>query len=88
MLVFIVSTETSSSKVVTHFYHTDDKILLQGSSLIQGVSSVVWLVDYLIKPLTSSHITNNKETMREKKHIRYVRKERIPTKNRRRVIHA
>ena len=37
------------SKVQIHFYHTSDKVQVQGSPMIQGMSSVVWLVEYLRK---------------------------------------
>ena len=36
-------------KVPIHFYHTSDKVQVQGSPMIQGMSSVVWLVEYLRK---------------------------------------
>ena len=45
-----------SSKVVLHFHHTDDKIQVQRCFLIQGVFSVIWIVENLIKTLTTSHM--------------------------------
>ena len=48
-------------KVPIHFYHTSDKVQVQGSPMIQGMSSVVWLVEYLIKPLAAAHIESNKD---------------------------
>jgi hypothetical protein len=50
-------------KVPIHFYHTSDKVQVQGSGspMIQGMSSVVWLVEYLIKPLAAAHIESNKD---------------------------
>ena len=41
----------SDAKVVLHFYHTVDKIMIQGSTLISRVSSAVWMVEHFINPL-------------------------------------
>ena len=45
-----------------HFYHTKDKIQIQGSSIMSpGVSSATWLSQNLIEPLAASHIASNQE---------------------------
>ena len=38
-----------TKNVPIHFYHTSGKVQVQGSPMIQGMSSVVWLVEYLRK---------------------------------------
>ena len=49
----------SDAKVVLHFYHTVDKIMIQGSTLISSVSSAVWMVEHFINPLAKRHIESN-----------------------------
>ena len=60
-LTLVLTSDHSLSKLVLHFYHTVDKVQIQGASLVQGKPSVVWLVDALIKPLTESHIEVNRD---------------------------
>ena len=62
-IVLTVSSQNVPSKVVVHFYHTSDKVQVQGGSLIQGTSSAVWLVESLIKPLATDHMQRNKEAI-------------------------
>lgn len=53
-----------SHKAVLHFYHTDDKVQVQGSSLVSpGVSAAMWIVKNLIEPLAISHVQSNQETI-------------------------
>ena len=51
----------SSSKVVMHFYHTDDKLQVQGSSLLSRVSTAEWMVEHFIKPLATQHLKANND---------------------------
>jgi hypothetical protein len=54
-----------TKNVPIHFYHTSGKVQVQGSPMIQGMSSVVWLVEYLIKPLAAAHIESNEDVNTE-----------------------
>ena len=55
---------SSPHKLTVHFYHTKDKIQVQGSSIISpGTSCPVWLVKYLIEPIAAKHIANNQQTI-------------------------
>ena len=49
----------SNSKVVLHFYHTDNKIQIQGSSLLSGVSTAIWMVNRFLQPLANQHTRDN-----------------------------
>ena len=52
--------------VTLHFYHTNDKILIQGSSiLVPGISSAKWLVQNLIEPLTANHLATNHHSIEQ-----------------------
>ena len=62
-LVLVLSSEQQTTKIVLHFYHTDNKIQVQGSSIFQGVSSVVWLVENLLIPLAKNHIDKNSDAI-------------------------
>jgi hypothetical protein len=56
--------EPSSHQVTLHFYHTKDKIQVQGSTIIsQGLSSATWLVKYLIEPLAANYIAANQQSI-------------------------
>ena len=51
-------------RTTLHFYHTRDKIQVQGSSVISpGVSSATWLVKHLIEPLAARHIATNQNAI-------------------------
>ena len=53
-----------SHQITIHFYHTNDKILIQSSSIITpGITAAVWFVKSFIEPLATSHITNNIEAI-------------------------
>ena len=66
-LTLLIKANNCSAKahqLTLHFYHTQDKILIQGSSIISaGVSAATWLVKNFIEPLTTIHITNNPEAI-------------------------
>ena len=51
----------SNSKVVMHFYHTDDKLQIQGSSLLSRVSTAEWMVEHFIKPMAAQHLEGNSD---------------------------
>ena len=54
----------SSHKATLHFYHTQDKIQIQGSSILSpGVTSATWLSSNLIEPLAAAHIATNQESI-------------------------
>ena len=54
--------DSSSHKLTVHFYHTKDKIQVQGSSIISpGISSPVWLVQNLIEPMAVRHTETNQQ---------------------------
>ena len=59
-LILSLLSKNVPSKVVLHFYHTSDSVQIQGSSMIQGMSSVAWLVEFLIKPLANAHIQSSR----------------------------
>ena len=51
-------------QITLHFYHTNDKILIQSSSIITpGTTAAVWFVKYFIEPLATSHIANNQDVI-------------------------
>ena len=63
-LVITASNLNISHQATLHFYHTKDKILIQGSSMITpGMSSATWLVKNLLEPLAASHIASNQESI-------------------------
>ena len=58
-LVFMVAVNTSS-KIVLHFYHTSNTILVQGSTIMpEGISFAAWLVKHFLEPLAAMHSAQN-----------------------------
>jgi hypothetical protein len=68
-LVLIIMNKQQMSttfKAVLHFYHTDDKVQVQGSKLISpGITSAMWILKHLIEPLGASHLSSNQESIKE-----------------------
>ena len=57
---------SSPHNLTVHFYHTKDKIQVQGSTIISpGLSSPAWLVKHLIEPMAARHITSNQQTIHQ-----------------------
>ena len=57
-------TETAKHQVTLHFYHTKDKIQVQGSTILHpGISSATWLAKHLIEPLAARHMENNQKAL-------------------------
>ena len=53
-----------SHKVTLHCYHTNDKIQVQGTSIMApGVSSATWTARNLIEPLAVSHVSTNQASI-------------------------
>jgi hypothetical protein len=51
-------------QVTLHFYHTKDKIQVQGSTILSpGISSASWLAKHLIEPLAARHMENNQHAI-------------------------
>ena len=49
-----------------HFYHTKDKVLVQGSSLLPpGISAAKWFVKCFIEPLAENHIAINQHSINQ-----------------------
>ena len=62
-LIFLLCSDGRISKAVMHLYHTDNKIQIQSSTIIQGKSCVEWIVDFFLKPLLDSHLSQNQESI-------------------------
>ena len=59
----------SSTKALWPFYHTDDKVQVQGGLLPHtGVSSATWVVKNIIEPLAISHVNSNQGTISDLNH--------------------
>ena len=64
-LVFMVAVNTSS-KIVLHFYHTSNTILVQGSTIMpEGISFAAWLVKHFLEPLAQNFIRLNNDSISE-----------------------
>ena len=58
--------DTTNHQLTLHFYHTNDKILLQSSSVISpGVSAATWLVKNFVEPLAAHHVTTNQQSINQ-----------------------
>jgi hypothetical protein len=56
--------DTSIYHLTLHFYHTKDKVQVQGSSILYpGISAATWLVKHFIEPLAASHVANNQQSI-------------------------
>ena len=65
-LKLIISNQDStvSHHITLHFYHTNDKILIQSSTVIlPGMSAATWLVKHFIEPLTATHVATNQQSI-------------------------
>ena len=50
----------ASHPITVHCYHTNDKLMIQGSSSITpGISSATWFVQSFIEPLIMDHVDTN-----------------------------
>ena len=55
-----------SHQITLHFYHTNDKILIQSSSIMSpGISAAAWLVKRFIEPLATEHVANHQHSIDE-----------------------
>ena len=56
--------DTATHKLTLHFYHTNDKIFIQSSTIMSpGTSAATWLVKNFIEPLAANHIENNQQSI-------------------------
>ena len=72
----------SASKVFLHLYHTDNKIQVQGSSILSNVSTPVWMVEHFLQPLADQHLASQSQIINDLNHdILYSNHEESPQSN-------